>query len=80
MRSSASADSRRRKKSKGNPEREREQSLSMDSPPHGEPKQRTPTSLSRTRNTPVSQRDALEKLKQKLTYSDDVRNISYNTI
>ncbi|PVD34338.1 hypothetical protein C0Q70_05609 [Pomacea canaliculata] len=71
LRPSASTDSRRRKKSKGNPEREREQSLSVDSPPHGEQKQRTPSSLSRTRNTPTSQRDALEKLKQKLTYSDD---------
>lgn len=71
LRPSASADSRRRKKSKGNPEREREQSLSMDSPPHGEQKQRTPSSLSRTRNTPVAQRDALEKLKTKLTYEDD---------
>ena len=72
LRPTASVDSRRRKKSKGNPEREREQSLSMDSPPHGEPKQRTPTSLSRTRNTPTAQRDALEKLKQKLTYDEEV--------
>ncbi|XP_076446756.1 uncharacterized protein LOC143284040 isoform X2 [Babylonia areolata] len=71
LRPTASADSRRRKKSKGNPEREREQSLSVDSPPHGEPKQRTPSSQSRTRNMPVAQRDALEKLKQKLTYDDE---------
>ncbi|XP_005091182.1 pericentriolar material 1 protein isoform X2 [Aplysia californica] len=66
-------DSKRRKKSKGNPEREREQSLSMDSPPHGDGKQHTPSTYPRTKltpSTPTSQRVALENLKQHMTFSD----------
>jgi hypothetical protein len=44
----------------------------MDSPPHDDSKQHTPTSLSRTRNATSSQRNALERLKHKLTYEDEV--------
>ncbi|KAK3100261.1 hypothetical protein FSP39_017062 [Pinctada imbricata] len=69
---SAPLDNMRRRK-KGNPEREREQSLTLDSPPPSERNQRTPSTYPRTRITPftpTSQRIALEKLRQQLTFSD----------
>ncbi|OWF47060.1 pericentriolar material 1 protein-like isoform X1 [Mizuhopecten yessoensis] len=62
-----------KRRKKGNPEREREQSLSLDSPPPSERQQRTPSTFPRTRitpSTPTSQRVALEKLRQHMTFSD----------
>ncbi|XP_069131168.1 pericentriolar material 1 protein-like [Argopecten irradians] len=62
-----------KRRKKGNPEREREQSLSLDSPPPSERHQRTPSTFPRTRitpSTPTSQRVALEKLRQHMTFSD----------
>ena len=47
----------------------------MDSPPH-EGRQHTPTSQSRTRNTQAAQRDKLEKLKAKLTYEEEMLDVS----
>ena len=61
-----------RKKSKGNSEREREQSRSIDPLPSGGRRHRTTYSVSRTGNTPKAEQAALERLKTRLTYDDEV--------
>lgn len=73
-----SKDQTKRRK-KGNPEWEREQSLTQESPPPSEKQYGTPRTFPRTKitsTTPKSQRQALENLRQRMTFSDQEDAVS----
>ncbi|KAL4230121.1 Phosphoacetylglucosamine Mutase [Mactra antiquata] len=68
-----------KRRKKGNPEWEREQSLTQDSPPPSKRQHATPRSYPRTKitsTTPPSERQALENIRQAITFSDQEDGVS----